>query len=192
MFSGFARLLDQGSNSAGDSWRVRFGSSLSCAGEAVALQDVVGEGEPEHDGLDFFDAAHSQLPQIPVAPAGMDALANRTELVPGLALLACHACAPGQYPRAVATSRQVGIGAVLGLSGRTKDVDTLGMRPFDVLGAAKAAVCEIAFGQTARARALPLQHGTHQAAIGPDVGNVEPGHDLLAGRTRHLHVVSGA
>src|SRR3954465_197211 len=129
--------------------------------EAVALQDVVGESVPEHDGADLFDATHGQLPQVPVAPAGMDALANRTGLVPGLALVARHSRAPGQYPRPVAASRQVGIGGVLGLSGRAKDIDALGMRPFDIIGAAKAAVREIAFGWTARARALPLQHGTH-------------------------------
>src|ERR1700757_1716516 len=137
-------------------------NSLLCAGETEALQDVVGEGVPEHDGADLFDAAHGQLPQVPVAPAGMDALANRTGLVPGLALFARHSRAPGQYPWAVPASRQVGIGAVLGLSGRTKDIDALGMCPFDILGAAKAAVREIAFGWTARARTLPLQHRTHQ------------------------------
>ncbi len=31
-----------------------------CAGEAVALQDVVGERVPEHDGADFFDTANGQ------------------------------------------------------------------------------------------------------------------------------------
>src|SRR5258708_11223209 len=102
--------------------------SRLCAGEAEALQDVVGEGVPEHDGADLFDAAHGQLPQVPVAPAGMDALAYRTGLVPGLALFARHPRAPGQYPRAVAASRQVGGRALLGLSGRTQDVDALGMR----------------------------------------------------------------
>src|SRR5664279_563449 len=60
------------------------------AGEAVTLQDVVGERVPEHDGADLFDAAHGQLPQVPVAPAGMDALTNRTGLVSGLALFARH------------------------------------------------------------------------------------------------------
>src|SRR6185437_4719024 len=122
----------------------------------------------------------------------MDALANRTGLVPGLARFARHSRAPGQYPRAVAAPRQVRIGAVLGLSGRTKDLDALGMRPFDVLRAAKAAIDEMVFGQTARARALPLQHGTHQAAVGPGVANPGVNDDLLAGRTRYLHVVSWA
>src|SRR6266536_827552 len=70
-----------------------------CAGEAEALQDVVGEGVPEHDGADLFDAAHGQLPQVPVAPAGMDALAYRTGLVSGLARFARHPRAPGQHPR---------------------------------------------------------------------------------------------
>src|SRR5271156_2467234 len=76
------------------------GSSLSqnsplCVGEAVALQDVVGEGVPEHDGLDFFDAAHGQLPQVPVAPAGMDAFTYRTGFVLGLARFARHSSTPG-------------------------------------------------------------------------------------------------
>src|SRR6266540_3027136 len=163
-----------------------------CAGEAEALQDVVGEGVPEHDGADLFDAAHGQLPQVPVAPAGMDALAYRTGLVAGLARFARHSRAPGQHPRAVAAPRQVRVGAMFGLSGRTKDLDALAMRPLDVLGTAKAAIDEMAFGQTARARALPLQHGPHQAAIGPDVANLGVNDDLLAGRTRHLHVVGGA
>src|SRR5256885_15422491 len=68
------------------------------AAEAVALQDVVGEGVPEHDGTDLFDAAHGQLPQVPVAPAGMDAFAYRAGFVPGLARFARHSRAPGQYP----------------------------------------------------------------------------------------------
>src|SRR5213075_59617 len=113
-------------------------NSRLCTAEAVALQDVVGEGVPEHDGADLFDAAHGQLPQVPVAPAGMDAFAYRTGLVPGLALIARHSRAPGQYPRAVAAPRQVWIRAMFGLSGRTKDLDALGMRPLDVLRTAKA------------------------------------------------------
>src|SRR3569833_16889 len=92
------------------------------AGEAVALHEVVGEGIPEDDCADLFEAAHGQLPQVPVAPAGMDALADRPGLVSGLALFARHERPPGQHSRAVATSRQVWIGAMLGLSGLTKDV----------------------------------------------------------------------
>src|SRR5438874_12734834 len=93
------------------------------------------------------------------------------ELVAGLALFARHSRTPGQHPRTVAASRQVRIGAVLGLRGRTKDVDALGVRPFDILGAAKAAIDEMFFGKTAGARALPLQHGPHQPAVGPGVAN---------------------
>src|SRR5207237_3844632 len=137
-----------------------------------ALQDVVGGCVPERDGADLFDAAHGQLPQVPVAPAGMDAFAYRAGLVAGLAGFARHSRAPGQHPRAVAASRQVRIRAMLGLGGRTKDLDALGVRPLDVLRAAKAAIDEMVFGQTARARALSLQHGTHQAAVGPDVANL--------------------
>src|SRR3954467_14530436 len=132
-------------------------NSRLCTAEAVALQDVVGEGVPEHDGADLFDATHGQLPKVPVAPAGMDAFANRTGLVAGLPGSARHPCPPGQHPRAIAAPRQVGIRAMLGLSGRTKDLDALGMRPFDVLGAAKAAIDEMACGQTARTCTLSLQ-----------------------------------
>src|SRR6267154_2725557 len=106
-------------------------SSRLCTAEAVALQDVVGECEPEHDGADLFDATHGQLPQVPVAPAGMDALANRARFVPGLALFARHSRAPGQHPRAVTAPRQVRIRAMLGVSGRTKDLDALGIRRLD-------------------------------------------------------------
>ena len=66
------------------------------------------------------------------------------------------------------------------------------MRPFDILGAAKAAIDEMFFGKTAGARALPLQHGPHQPAVGPGVANPGVNDDLLAGRTRDLHVVGRA
>ena len=119
-------------------------NSPLCAGEAVALQDVVGERVAEHDGADLFHAAYGQLPQVPVAPAGMDAFADRAGLVLRLAGFARHAGAPGQHSGAVAAPRQVGVGAVLGLGGRTIDLDAFAMRPLDVLGAAKAAVDEMA------------------------------------------------
>ena len=47
-----------------------------CGGEPTALKNVVGESVEEHDSADLFDAAHDQLPQIPVSPAGMDAFAD--------------------------------------------------------------------------------------------------------------------
>jgi hypothetical protein len=112
----------------------------------VSLQDIVGERVPEHDGANLFNAAYGQLPQVPVAPAGMDAFTDRAGLVPGLARFARHAGAPGQHSSAIAAARQVGVRAMLGLSGRTKDLDAFGMRPLDVLPAAKAAVHEMAFG----------------------------------------------
>src|SRR3954467_5501153 len=110
-------------------------NSRLCTAEAVALQDVVGEGVPEHDGADLFGAAHGQLPQVPIAPAGMDAFADRADLVLCLARIACHPFPPSQYPRAVTTTRQIGINAALGLRGRTVDLDSLLMSPLDVLGA---------------------------------------------------------
>src|SRR5215216_5587377 len=73
-----------------------------CVGEAMSLQDVVGERVPEHDGADLVDAAHGQLPEVPVAPAGMDAFADRAGLVLCFAGFAGHASTPGQDPGAVA------------------------------------------------------------------------------------------
>src|SRR5712691_611082 len=115
-----------------------------CGGEAMALQDVVGERVDQHDGAHLFDAAHGQLTQVPVAPAGMDALADRAALVLRLALLARHPGAPGQHALAVAAPRPIGIGAVLGLRGRTIDLYPFAMRPLDVLGGGEAAVGEMA------------------------------------------------
>src|SRR5208282_2242324 len=76
-----------------------------CAGEAMALQDVVGERVAEHDCADLFEAAHGQLAQVPVAPAGMDALADRAGLILLLALLARHPRPPGQHALAVVAPR---------------------------------------------------------------------------------------
>ena len=65
------------------------------------------------------------------------------------------------------------------------------MRPLNILRAAKAAVRETMFGLAARAHALPLQHGPHQAAIGPGVAYLDVSDELLAARTRHLHASEG-
>src|SRR5512138_797206 len=106
----------------------------------MSLQDVVGEGVTERDCAHFFDAAHGQLPQVPVAPTGMDAFADRTTFVARLARLARHSGTPSQDTWAVAAPWPIGIGAVLGFGGRTIDVEPFGMRPLDVLRAGKAAI----------------------------------------------------
>src|SRR3954467_14348120 len=98
-------------------------NSRLCTAEAVALQDVVGERVPEHDGADLVDAAHGQLPEVPVAPAGMDAFADRASAVLCLAGFAGHAGAPGQHPGAVAAPGQKGIDAAPGFGRWTKDLD---------------------------------------------------------------------
>src|SRR5215831_8589742 len=69
-----------------------------------------------------------------------------------------------------------------------KDPDPLAMRPLDVLGTAKTTVGEIASWQ----RGQLFQHRPHEAAIGADIADLDRDHDLLAGRARHLHVVSRA
>src|SRR5260370_3538310 len=79
----------------------------------------------------------------------MDAFAYRAGLVPGFARFARHSRAPGQHPRAVAAPRQVWVRAMFGLSGRTKDLDALAMRPLDVLSTAKATIDEMVFGAEA-------------------------------------------
>lgn len=73
--SGFADV-----SSAGKFGRIvakmRPGWLVLGAGKPMALEDVVGEGVPEHSGTDLFDAAYGQEPQVPVAPASMDAFAD--------------------------------------------------------------------------------------------------------------------
>src|SRR5262245_3191135 len=110
----------------------------------MSLKNVVGKREPEHDSSGFLDASHGELVEIPVAPASMDALADRAALVLRLAVLARHSGAPSQHPRTVAGTRLIRIGAVLGLCRRTIDLDRLAMRPLDVLGGREAAVGEVA------------------------------------------------
>ncbi|KKZ85462.1 hypothetical protein RPHASCH2410_PA01685 (plasmid) [Rhizobium phaseoli Ch24-10] len=66
-----------------------------------------------------------------------------------LARLACHAGPPGRHTRTVAAPRQEGIGSVLGLSGRTKDLNPFAVRPLDIFSAAKTAIGEIAPRQMA-------------------------------------------
>src|SRR5215510_1353540 len=89
----------------------------------------------------------------------MDALADGARFVPRLAGFVRHPGPPSQHSRAIAATRQIGIGAVLGLSGRTIDLNLFVMRPFDVLGTAKTAVREIVLRKAAaragsRARSL--------------------------------------
>src|SRR5580704_6065791 len=110
-----------------------------CGGEAMALQDVVGERVPEHDRTDLFSAAYGQLPQVPIAPAGMDAFADRAEIVLRLACFAGHPRPPSQHAWAVSSPRQIGVGAVLRLRWRTINLGTLVVSPLDVICAAEAA-----------------------------------------------------
>jgi len=63
----------------------------------MALKDVVGECEPEHHG------GHLLRPRTvtcwsPVAPAGVDALADRAALILRLSLITRHPGAPSHTP----------------------------------------------------------------------------------------------
>src|SRR5215468_3841622 len=139
----------------------------------MSLKNVVGEREPEHDSFDILDASHGELVEMPVAPASMDALADRAALVLRFAVLARHAGAPSQHSRTVPGTRLIRIGAVLGLRRRTIDPDPLAMRPLDVLGGREAAVGEVTSRNMADCRAQPFQHWPHQAAIGAGVADLE-------------------
>src|SRR5579863_5643717 len=139
-FEGAFAVRDESTSvgvSVGEIWVWR---SVLRAGEAMALQDVVGKRVVEHDGADLFEAAHGQLTQVPVAPAGMDAFADCAAFVLCFAGFARHPRPPGQHAVAVAAPRQIGVGAMLGLRWRTIDRDAFAMRPFDILGAVEAAV----------------------------------------------------
>src|SRR5215468_7120085 len=61
-----------------------------CFCEVASLQDVVCERVPEHDGANLIDAADGQLPETPIAPAGMDAFADRAGFVLCFAIFAGH------------------------------------------------------------------------------------------------------
>src|SRR5215207_7500599 len=82
---------------------------------AIRLQDVVGERMPEHHGGDFAMSAHVQADEVPVAPSGMDALADRPTPVLRLSLLARHPASPGAHAGTIIGSRLVRVAAILGL-----------------------------------------------------------------------------
>src|SRR5205085_7272424 len=106
-------------------------SRLLCGGNAVTsehavgLQNVVGERVPEHHRGDLGLASHIQADEVPVAPSSVDALANRSNSVLCLSLIALHPASPGEHPGTVCGSRLERIAAVLGLGRRTIDVDPL-------------------------------------------------------------------
>src|SRR5580700_2710780 len=148
-------------------------------GEAVSLQDVVGERIQECDGTDFFDAPDVQLSQVPVAPASMDAFADRADLVLHLAGFAPHSGPPSRNPRTVTATRQIRISTALGLGGRTEDLNAFTMCPLDVLGAAKPAIDEMAPRKEAL-RPQSFQRRPHEAAIRAVIADLDGDHDLLA------------
>src|SRR4051812_27494025 len=118
----------------------------------MPLQDIVGECVAELHGADLFDAAHGQLSQVPVAPAGVDAFTNRAEFVLRLAHLTPHSGTPSQHADTVPASRQIRIAAVFGLDRRAIDLDPLAMRPLDVVGVAEAPIGEMASRKMASQR----------------------------------------
>src|ERR1700730_14360185 len=78
-------------------------SRLLCGGDtvtsqhAVGLQDVVGERVPEHHRGDLGLATHVQADEVPVAPSGVDALADRSISVLCLSLVTLHPASPGKH-----------------------------------------------------------------------------------------------
>ena len=80
---------------------------------ALGLQYVVCQSVPEHDGAHLGLASHVEADQVPVAPAGMNAFADRSSAVLQLAFLAGHPASPGEHARTVAGSRLAGIAAML-------------------------------------------------------------------------------
>src|SRR5216683_1415608 len=92
------------------------GGAASCRGgpadKAVALQDVVGEGEPAQCAKRLVAAAHGDLVERPLAAARVDALGNAAALVAGLAGGAAHAPAPGSHAGAVVVPWREGVGVV--------------------------------------------------------------------------------
>src|SRR5438477_3942338 len=103
------------------SWRgaCAAASRLLCGGDAVTsehaigLQDVVGERVPEHHRHDLGLATHIQVDEVPVAPSGVDALANCSNSVLCLSLVTLHPASPSQHARTVFGSRFERIAAVL-------------------------------------------------------------------------------
>src|SRR5690606_7322017 len=134
--------------SAGVDGRSRAGPGLawSCLGslEAMAGDDVVGEGEPEQDGFDLVDAAHGELSEAPLPEAGVDALAHRPSSVGALAVRASHAPAPGGNAGAVLGPRRIGIALVLVPGGRSVDENAFASSPFGIVVLMEAAVDEMA------------------------------------------------
>src|SRR5208337_4310480 len=159
---------------------------------AEPLQKVVGEGVQVHDGADLFAAPHGHLPQVPVAPAGMDAFANHADPVLRLAVITSHSRPPDRFPLSVRGARQTGINAGLGFRGWTEHFDPLAMCPLDVAGVAKPAIDDVTLREAARVVVQLLQHRLHEAAIRAVIADIDGDDDLRAGRTRHLHVIGRA
>src|SRR3954462_10896364 len=131
----------------------------------MRLQDIVGERVPENDSPDLFDVTYGQSPEAPIAPAGMDAFADRANLVLGLAVVTRHSGAPGLQAWTVAATRQERIDAAPGSGRRTIDLDALAMRPLDILSTAEPAIDEVTAGKALQPVSHAFEHGPHQAAV---------------------------
>src|SRR5665213_3922376 len=160
--------------------------------QSFALQDVVGEGMPEHDGSDLDPAAYRQADEVPIAPPSMDALADRAFPIQGLSGLACHPLAPSEHAGAVIPARRVGVAPLLGFGRRTVDLDLLGMGPFDVLAGTEAAIGEVALRPAPQALADLLERGPDQTSVRADIDRVDRDDDLRVSGADDLNVVGRA
>src|SRR5712692_8480356 len=168
-------------------WLLRSGGAVTSE-HAVSLQDVVGERMPEHHRGDLGLAAHVQADEVPVAPSGVDALADRSTLILCLSFVTLHPASPGEHAGSIVGSRLERIAAILGLGRRTIDRDAFIVGPFDVVGCRKPAIGEMADRQAIEALADLLQHRLHEATVRANGGRLDPDHDRRARDGDDLHV----
>src|SRR5687767_2902817 len=98
----------------------------------MTLEDVVGESEQAEDLLDFEEAAHHKLTQVPLPESGVNTFAHGPSLVDGLAVRTLHSLAPGGDPGTVVAARRIGVGVVLASDRRAINVDADAGGPFGV------------------------------------------------------------
>src|SRR5258708_32553475 len=135
----FGRALQEGATVCR-----KHGGSRRRLSEAMGLQKVVGESEPEQDAVDFFLSAHGQLSEVPLSQPGVDAFDEGAAFVAGFSGGAVHAPTPGGDAGSVVGARRKRIAAMLAAGRRAMHGGGLLRRPLDV-----AVVGEAARGESA-------------------------------------------